>query len=80
MSSIIVLLTIAGLAAAVPSIHDHNTREASPPQGKGAMPLVAPPFDAASQSVSTSGEHRWAAPGPGDDRGPCPALNALANQ
>ena len=29
--------------------------------------------------ISTSGANAWKAPGPGDKRGPCPALNAMAN-
>ncbi|KAA8913359.1 Chloroperoxidase [Sphaerosporella brunnea] len=29
--------------------------------------------------ISTSGAHAWQAPGPNDKRGPCPALNSLAN-
>ncbi|KAF7196882.1 Dothistromin biosynthesis peroxidase dotB [Pseudocercospora fuligena] len=36
-------------------------------------------FDASSQLVSTSGDHAWQAPGPGDIRGPCAGLNAAAN-
>lgn len=38
-------------------------------------------FDAATQHVSTTGEHAWVAPNfaAGDQRGPCPGLNALAN-
>ncbi|ORY75436.1 hypothetical protein BCR37DRAFT_384063 [Protomyces lactucae-debilis] len=32
-----------------------------------------------SQLVSTTGEHAFIAPGPGDIRGPCPGLNAAAN-
>lgn len=36
-------------------------------------------FDPASQLVSTTGEYAWVAPGAGDQRGPCPGLNALAN-
>ncbi|PHH70433.1 hypothetical protein CDD82_7105 [Ophiocordyceps australis] len=32
-----------------------------------------------SQPISTSGEHEFVPPGPGDERGPCPGLNALAN-
>jgi len=40
-----------------------------------------PTFDAASQyiDVSEGSGHEWQAPGPGDLRGPCPGLNALAN-
>ena len=39
----------------------------------GGVPCTAapPPFDAASQLVSTTGEHAFVAPGPGDARGPC---------
>lgn len=38
-------------------------------------------FDAASQYVETTGAHAWVAPDfdAGDQRGPCPGLNALAN-
>lgn len=36
-------------------------------------------FDPTSQHVSTTGEYAWVAPGAGDQRGPCPGLNALAN-
>ncbi|KAF2149018.1 Cloroperoxidase [Myriangium duriaei CBS 260.36] len=36
-------------------------------------------FDAASQYISTSGQYKFVAPGSGDQRGPCPGLNALAN-
>nr|XP_018909010.1 PREDICTED: aromatic peroxygenase-like [Bemisia tabaci] len=34
---------------------------------------------AAPIRISTTGDHAWMAPGPNDQRGPCPALNALAN-
>ncbi|KZP14625.1 hypothetical protein FIBSPDRAFT_751561 [Athelia psychrophila] len=37
------------------------------------------PFDASAQLVSVSGNHAWIAPGPTDQRGPCPGLNAAAN-
>lgn len=36
-------------------------------------------FDPTSQQVSTTGQYAWVAPGAGDQRGPCPGLNALAN-
>ncbi|KAK5164366.1 uncharacterized protein LTR77_010062 [Saxophila tyrrhenica] len=54
-------------------------RAVDPPQGAGAMPLVPPPFDAKAQRISTTGAHKWVAPGPNDERGECPGLNALAN-
>jgi len=39
------------------------------------------PFDSTTQHVSTTGQHAWVAPNfdLGDQRGPCPGLNALAN-
>ena len=39
------------------------------------------PFDAKSQHISTTGSHAFVAPNfaAGDQRGPCPGLNALAN-
>ena len=36
-------------------------------------------FDPTAQQVPTTGKHAWVAPGAGDQRGPCPGLNALAN-
>ena len=54
-------------------------RQASPPQGAGALPLLPPPFDAKAQKIDVSGSHKFVAPGPGDARGQCPGLNALAN-
>lgn len=36
-------------------------------------------FNAAQQKIDVSGAHAWTAPGSGDQRGPCPGLNALAN-
>lgn len=38
-----------------------------------------PTFNAEQQRVDVSGFHAFKAPGPLDDRGPCPGLNALAN-
>lgn len=54
-------------------------RQTAPPQGAGALPLVPPPFDAKAQRIDVSGQHKFIAPGPGDQRGQCPGLNALAN-
>lgn len=59
----------------------HEKRQLlNPPQGAGALPLTPPPFDAASQHVSNTGDHAYQDPGPNDERGECPGLNALANQ
>lgn len=40
---------------------------------------ASPGFDAATQRISTTGANAFVPPGPGDIRGPCPGLNALAN-
>ncbi|KAF2167249.1 hypothetical protein M409DRAFT_22676 [Zasmidium cellare ATCC 36951] len=53
--------------------------------GQGAVkalsqtPVATPGFNAALQRIDVSGVHAWRAPGPNDQRGPCPGLNALAN-
>lgn len=52
---------------------------AAAPQGVGALPLVPPPFNAALQYVSNQGQYAFVPPGPGDARGQCPGLNAMAN-
>ena len=44
--------------------------------GPGGLPFTT--FNE-NQKVDVTGAHRWIAPGPGDLRGPCPGLNALAN-
>lgn len=36
-------------------------------------------FDPASQHIDVSNAHAYIAPGPTDLRGPCPAMNAVAN-
>jgi hypothetical protein len=36
-------------------------------------------FDAAKQYVSNTGDHAFIAPGPDNQRGPCPVLNTMAN-
>ena len=56
-------------------------KEEEAPKGKrqsgpGGIPFTT--FDP-DQLVDVTGEYAWVAPGPGDLRGPCPGLNALAN-
>jgi hypothetical protein len=43
---------------------------------------TVPTFNAQKQyiDVSPGSGHEWQAPGPNDLRGPCPGLNAFANQ
>lgn len=67
-TAIATLLSASGVVA-FPSLKLENNRHTqnlvnlgkrqvlSGPQGAGALPLVPPPFDAASQHVSTTGTH-----------------------
>ena len=75
------LLALAGFANAYPSIMQHLSEQAkaAAPNEKRQTPLSIPPFDAAAQYVSNQGDHKFVAPGPTDQRGPCPGLNAMAN-
>lgn len=68
-------LAYAGLASAYPSILAHLDAQKSkaPALNKRAV------FDAQSQLVNVTGDHAFVPPGSGDQRGPCPGLNALAN-
>jgi len=74
-------LAMAGLANAYPSIMAHLSDQAmaAAPNEKRQTPVSIPPFDAASQYVSNQGQHAFVPPGPTDQRGPCPGLNAMAN-
>ncbi|KAJ3834285.1 hypothetical protein F5878DRAFT_630941 [Lentinula raphanica] len=56
-----------------PPSHFYQTHQATT-QKRGIIG-----FDAASQHVSTTGQHAFVPPGPDDRRGPCPGLNAMAN-
>ena len=67
---------------AEPGAADHYLRQARSLQSSGASDVEikrALGFDAGLQRVDVSGQHAFVAPGPGDKRGPCPGLNALAN-
>ncbi|KAK4498174.1 hypothetical protein PRZ48_010831 [Zasmidium cellare] len=81
VKSILSLVLLSTCATAYPFALDADieARQATPPQGAGALPLTPPPFDADLQRVSNSGANRFIAPGRNDARGPCPGLNALAN-
>ena len=65
--------SFSSLSLAFPSM-PLDFQAASVPKSKRA-----PGFNAAAQKISTSGDHKYVAPGSGDQRGPCPGLNALAN-
>lgn len=68
-----VLEARAAEAAAEANGQDLEGRQINPP------PPVPPIFNAKEQYVSNKGKYKFVAPGPTDQRGPCPGLNALAN-
>lgn len=77
------LLTVAafgGLSAAYPNIAAHLGRNGNG-LGSNALPkrvaIGTPPFDPEAQYISNTGDHAFQAPGPNDQRGPCPGLNAV---
>jgi hypothetical protein len=79
-STSIICLTLSGLASAYPDILQHlEEAGASARREKRQTPYSTPPFDAQAQYVDTTGPYSFVAPGPNDQRGPCPGLNALAN-
>ncbi|PNS18813.1 hypothetical protein CAC42_5352 [Sphaceloma murrayae] len=78
------LLGLAAVSEAYPSILEHVARETEAQQSKGFFSRIkrqAIGFDAAAQRISTTGDHAFAPPNfaAGDQRGPCPGLNAAAN-
>ncbi|KAL8639495.1 MAG: hypothetical protein Q9228_003484 [Teloschistes exilis] len=55
---------------------EHETMKEKRQSGPGNIPFTT--FDE-NQEIDVTGDYAWKAPGPGDIRGPCPGLNALAN-
>jgi hypothetical protein len=62
--------TLGEITAAIESIKE-----------KRQTTFITPGFDAATQYVSNQGDHAFVPPNfaAGDQRGPCPGLNAMAN-
>jgi len=73
----VLALAYAGLTAAYPNILAEL--ESQKRASGGLKKRLISVFDAASQKVDVSGSHAFNPPGDGDQRGPCPGLNALAN-
>lgn len=71
-------LTLAGQSAAFPAVAEQYAAQASHKEKR--VNAISPGFNAAAQRIDVSGAHTFVPPGPGDQRGPCPGLNALANQ
>ena len=72
-----VALALTGYSAAYPSILAHLEAQAG---SKAPVKRDTPTFNAALQYVNNTGQYAFVAPGPNDQRGPCPGLNAAANQ
>lgn len=76
-------LAFTGYAAAYPSILAHlqeRDGSAAPQMAAPEFKRQTPGFDAATQYVSNKGAHAFVPPSGNDQRGPCPGLNAMANQ
>ncbi|KAI4846683.1 Cloroperoxidase [Aureobasidium sp. EXF-8845] len=73
----VLALAYAGLTAAYPNILAEL--ESQKRASGGLKKRLVSVFDAASQKVDVSGSHAFNPPGSGDQRGPCPGLNAMAN-
>tara|TARA_R110002060_G_scaffold18230_3_gene25160 strand:+ start:979 stop:1536 length:558 start_codon:yes stop_codon:yes gene_type:complete len=87
LASVALLALTATDVSAFPAIAAEHAQQLEQSQRGRRSSLARSPvkkravFDAKSQYVSTTGEHKWVAPNyaKGDLRGPCPGLNALAN-
>ncbi|KAI5358292.1 putative chloroperoxidase [Septoria linicola] len=78
MLSLTILFSLLELSLAFPAdLQDLLSQDTS--LAKRQLPILIPPFDANLQRVETTGKYKFVPPGKDDQRGPCPALNALAN-
>jgi len=83
MKSTFVALGLAALVEqsyAFPAIAEEAVRIAAAKAPQQKRQVVSPGFSAALQYVSNKGDHAFVAPSGSDQRGPCPGLNAMANQ
>ncbi|KAF2228837.1 Cloroperoxidase [Viridothelium virens] len=79
-SPLFLSLALVSFGTAYPDILAHlNNVESNGKAVKRQAPGVTPPFDPSLQYVDTTGQYAFVAPGEGDQRGPCPGLNAMAN-
>jgi len=83
MKSTFIALGLAALieqSYAFPAIAEEAVRIAAANAPEQKRQLVSPGFNAGLQYVSNKGAHKFVAPSKTDLRGPCPGLNAMANQ
>ncbi|KAH9837414.1 Cloroperoxidase [Teratosphaeria destructans] len=80
MRDLVILLALSGVVAtAFPDVNAYlRANEGGHLNRRQLDSIIPPPFDASQQLVDVTGEHEFVPPGPGDQRGPCPGLNALA--
>lgn len=72
-------LSLLGSAYAYPNILQHLESQKAGKRSEAPKLQKRVAFDAAQQLVDVTGDYAFVAPGDGDQRGPCPGLNALAN-
>ena len=75
----VTLLGLAGSSMAFPSMALEYANKMGRSAFASEKRQLALGFDAAAQHIDVSGAHAFVPPGSGDQRGPCPGLNALAN-
>ncbi|KAG9112986.1 hypothetical protein FRC07_007819, partial [Ceratobasidium sp. 392] len=80
-SALLILVAAIGSSLAFPGPNKESTLKECPfaKVRRQTQDPAAGVFDPAKQKVNVSGTHAFQPPTPGDLRGPCPGLNALAN-
>ncbi|EOD52616.1 putative oxidase protein [Neofusicoccum parvum UCRNP2] len=76
------LLAMLGMVMAAPAPLSNLSANPSSKLSPDRLPAVgflSTPFDPKDQLIDVTGTHAFVHPHPGDARGPCPGLNALAN-
>ncbi|KAH7341355.1 Chloroperoxidase [Rhizoctonia solani] len=72
-------LAFIGASVALPSITGTNSARCPFAGNSQSKRQKSTLFDPVKQRIDVSGKHEFQPPGPNDKRGPCPALNAMAN-
>ncbi|XP_018916952.2 uncharacterized protein [Bemisia tabaci] len=74
-----IALSILGFMSHIAVCHPEALQEDPEHQNYQARRIIKPIFDPVAQRVEVTSQHAFVAPGPDDQRGPCPGLNAMAN-
>ena len=75
--SLVAFLSLALTIQALPQTDEVPARPSFTPVTE--IPPPPPPLEFDGAKLVNDAAHPWRAPGPGDQRGPCPGLNTLAN-